>query len=29
MKVAVKELNADSLKLGNANEQIIYSRVKA
>ena len=28
MKVAVKELTADSLKLGNANEQIIFSRVK-
>ena len=28
MKVEVKELTADSLKLGNANEQIIFSRVK-
>lgn len=28
MKVEVKELTADSLKLGNANEQIIYSRLK-
>lgn len=28
MKVEIKELTADSLKLGNANEQIIYSRIK-
>ena len=28
MKVKVKELTEDSLKLGNTNEQMIYSRVK-
>ena len=28
MEVEVKELTADSLKMGNANEQIIYSRIK-
>lgn len=27
-KVEVKELTSDSLKMGNANEQVIYSRIK-